>query len=91
MSWHWVSHIFGLDSAASPFYLFWSGSGGLATTLIAAMLMALRWLRCDERGCWHLGRLQVPDSVLVVCRQHWHAGQLAREHKASGGGTSVDP
>ncbi len=79
-----IAHFLGLDSATGPFYLFWSGAGGLAITFVSGLGLALRWFNCDERGCWRRGRYQVPDSVLVVCPSHWRAGQLAREHETSG-------
>jgi hypothetical protein len=75
-----LAHWLGLDSPSSPFYLFWSGVGGVSVTLLAGLLVALRWFNCDERRCWRRGRYQVPDSLMVVCRPHWERGQLARDH-----------
>lgn len=71
----WISGLKG-----GQWYAFWSGAGGPLLTLFAAVLISLRWLNCDERRCWHRGRYQLPDSLLVVCRKHLESGRIALMH-----------
>ena len=91
MSWSWLGHVLGLDSATGPFYLFWSGAGGVSIAVITALAVIWRWLNCDERGCWRRGKYQLPDSELVVCAHHWKAGRVAREHKEAPDEDPADP
>ena len=74
------SIIFGIDDVSGPWYAFWSGFGGPLLTFLAVVAFTIRWAMCDERYCWRRGRYQLPDSLLVVCRRHRHAGMITREH-----------
>jgi hypothetical protein len=78
---NWLGHILGLDSATGPFYLFWSGAGGVSIAVITGLLVLWHWFNCDERGCWRRGKYQLPDSELVVCLHHLRAGTVAREER----------
>ena len=64
-------------------YAFWSGFGGPLLTFLAVVAFTIRWAMCDERYCWRRGRYQLPDSLLVVCRRHRHAGMITRELNAA--------
>lgn len=79
-----LAHLLGLDSATSAYYLFWSGFGGQALVFAGLLTATARWLNCDERGCWHRGKYQMPESLLVVCLKHWRKGQLSADHGTDG-------
>jgi hypothetical protein len=68
MSWHWLLHALGLDSASGPVYLALSGFvGDLA--LIGAAAAFLRHRNCEVKGCLRLGRHQTAAGH-HVCSRH---------------------
>lgn len=68
-----LSHWLGLDSANSPFYLFWSGF--FAVTVFTVGILTNMWVHlrknnCHEHKCARLGRYPVEGTPWIVCRRH---------------------
>jgi hypothetical protein len=77
---HGIAHVLGLDSANSSFYLFWSGIGGNAFLIIAAVVY--NRFTCDIPGCHRLGFEQQELTGHSFCRKHDHIGKLEAASKA---------
>lgn len=69
LSWHALSHFFGLDNASGGQYLFWSGIGS-DLTYLAVVGVAWRHLNCNAKGCWRFGVHAVEGTGHKVCRTH---------------------
>lgn len=69
---HWLSHFFGLDNLSGPWYGFWSGVGSdiSEVAIIGGVIQIYRKHNCGIRGCWRMGRRQVPGTDHVVCNRH---------------------
>lgn len=65
--WSFLAHWFGLDNAAGPQYLFWSGFGA-DLGLIGASVTLIRKHNCDRRRCWRIGRFRFGDRL--YCKRH---------------------
>lgn len=83
---HWVSHFFGLDNGAGPFYLWWSGMGANfgELTVVAAVGGIYFRHNCHVKGCWRVGRHPVDGTPYITCRRHHPTvpGQVTAEHVA---------
>lgn len=77
---HAIAHVLGIDSANSSFYLFWSGIGGNAFLIIAAVVY--NRFTCDIPGCHRLGFEQQELTGHSFCRKHDHIGKLEAAAKA---------
>lgn len=75
---NWIGHFFGLDNAAGPAYLFWSGVGSDITefAILGAAVGAIRRLNCDQHGCWRWGHLPalVDGNHHHFCSRHHPTG-----------------
>jgi hypothetical protein len=91
---HWLAHWLGLDNAAGPVYLFFSGSGsdlGLYASAIAIAFHAVasyRHKNCHVHRCPRLGRFPVEGTAWSVCRRHHPSGaptyeQVIAAHKTA--------
>lgn len=66
----------GLDNAAGPWYLFWSGIGSDITELaiIGGLISIYRRHNCGVRWCCRLGRHEFTDPgggmTHLLCRKH---------------------
>jgi hypothetical protein len=65
-------HFFGLDDAAGPYYLFWSGIAG--SFLVNLATFVLVWYvhhTChDSARCLRLGKYPAAGGMFKVCRHH---------------------
>jgi hypothetical protein len=80
-------HVLGLDNAAGPIYLFWSGFAG-DLGLLGASYAVLRKHNCHVQGCPRVGRHKVAGTEWVVCSRHHPddkptAAQVAEQHAAA--------
>jgi hypothetical protein len=68
---NWLYVFFGI-SGSGPHYAFWSGPGSDIgeITIVGVVIGWLRHKNCHVKGCWRLGKLQVPGTQHVVCRKH---------------------
>lgn len=64
-----IGHIFGLDNASGPWYLWWSGIAGDITIFTAAYAIA-RKHNCHHPWCFRVGRFPVSASGMCYCRRH---------------------
>lgn len=86
---HWLSHFFGLDNLAGPFYGFWSGVGGDTTAFGLPATAYVLWRRhnCHVDRCPRIGRHPVRGTEWVLCRKHHpddkltHADVMAHAQK----------
>lgn len=88
-------HFFGLDNAAGPWYLFWSGIGSDLSeiTLVAGLYAIYRRHVCEVRWCWRVGRAGTAAGH-CVCRRHHPdlpnraptPGQVAAAHQEAADG-----
>lgn len=82
MTWlaHGIAHVLGLDSANSSYYLFWSGFGGNAFLIIAAV--AYNRFTCDVPGCHRLGFHRQELTGHSFCTKHDDLGKIEAEAAA---------
>lgn len=64
---HWILHVTGIDTQASPFYDFWSGFGACMAWIGTAVAVTLRH-NCHHHWCPRIGRFKDGDSL--YCRRH---------------------
>jgi hypothetical protein len=68
---HVVMHLLGLDSAAGPFYLFWSGIAGSFLVNLATFFLVFYFHHtCQEARCWRWAKYPAAGGMFRVCRHH---------------------
>jgi hypothetical protein len=71
---NWLGHLFGLDDASGPFYLFVSGAGSIiippVLTAVPIMLVLLRRHNCQQPWCPRMGRSLTAGGHFVCHRHH---------------------
>jgi hypothetical protein len=69
---HLISHLFGLDNASGPAYLFWSGiAGSFLVNLATFVLVLYVHHTCqDSWRCLRWGKYPAAGGMFKVCRHH---------------------
>lgn len=64
-------HLFGLDNAAGPWYLFWSGiAGSFLVNLATFFLVFYLHHTCHAGRCWRWAKYPAAGGAFKVCRHH---------------------
>lgn len=87
-----MGHLFGLDDASGPFYLFWSGIAGSFLVNLGTFFLVFYFHHTCHASprCWRWGKYDAAGGVFKVCRHHHpdlrgsrpDAGHIAIMHRA---------
>ncbi len=71
---HWLAHLLGLDNPASPWTLWWSGSGSVIVPLFVSILIfGAGWYwhnQCEVDGCRWPARRRTAAGERACFRHH---------------------